>query len=357
MNPRNLLAVRHLDPDQINELLDLSAEMKWRVLHNKALPDLSSLVMGMLFFESSTRTRVSFEQAAHYLKMKCANFSQSGSSMSKGETLKDTILTLRYERLNGLVIRHRLSGAPALAARYFGGPVLNAGDGEHEHPTQALADALTIRERKGKIEGLRVAIVGDVLHSRVARSNAWLLHKLGAEVRFVGPRTLMPTHTAMLPGEVYSELATGIDEADVLICLRLQKERMEHGLISSIGEYAKLYQINRETLHFAARDALVMHPGPLNRGIEVDDVAADGERSVITAQVENGVFVRMAGLYWVFGGGFAKVGDLAGAAFGSEPKKPKATTTRPASQSTQSTSAEKPAPRRKTAKPKGKSEK
>ena len=303
---RNLLGIRHLTKDQIEELLDLGIEMKQRVNAGSTLPDMSNLVMGMLFFENSTRTRVSFEQAAHYLKMKTANFSSAGSSMSKGETLKDTILTLRYERLNGLVLRHRLSGAPALAARFFGGPVLNAGDGQHEHPTQALGDALTIYERLGALRGLRVAIVGDVEHSRVARSNAWLLSRMGAEVRFVGPKTLMPPVVTLLPGDVYYDLASGIQDADVVICLRLQRERMEEGLISSIGEYAKMYQVNKQSLTYAKKDCLVMHPGPLNRGIEVDDSSADGVNSVITDQIENGVFVRMAALYWVFGGGFKK---------------------------------------------------
>lgn len=300
---RHLLAIRHLERDQIDELLSLGAEFKHRVIKQEALPAMNGVVLGILFFENSTRTRVSFEQAAHYLGVKTASFHTSASSMSKGETLKDTILTLRYERLNGLVMRHRMSGACNLAAKFFGGPVLNAGDGQHEHPTQALGDALTILERKGQIKGLNVAIVGDVEHSRVARSNAWLLNKLGANVRLVGPRTLMPKVTGMLPGEVFYDLAAGIDGADVVICLRLQKERMADGLISSIGEYAKLYQINRETIRYAAPDALIMHPGPINRGVELDDIAADSEQSVITGQIENGIFVRMASLYWCFGGG------------------------------------------------------
>lgn len=297
---RNLIAIRLLEVDEIEDLLALSADFKGRVIQGKSVPDMSAQVVGMLFFENSTRTRVSFEQAAHYLRMKTANFAAGSSSMSKGETLKDTILTLRYERLNGLVMRHRMSGASTLAAKFFGGPVLNAGDGSHEHPTQALGDALTIIERKGTLKGLTVAIVGDVEHSRVARSNAWLLSKMGAEVRFVGPRTLMPSHMGLLPGKVYYDLATGIEDADVLICLRLQKERMAEAMLSSTGEYAKMYQINRETLMFAKPDCLVMHPGPINRGIEVDDVAADSERSAITAQIENGIFVRMAALHWVF---------------------------------------------------------
>lgn len=298
---KHLLGIRHLDKPQIDELLELAADFKLRILEGRAVPSLKEQVIGMLFFENSTRTRVSFEMAAHYLQMKTANFAATGSSMSKGETLKDTILTLRYERLNGLVMRHRMSGAPSLAARFFGGPVVNAGDGQHEHPTQALADALTIMERKKTdIKNLVVAIVGDVEHSRVARSNAWLLSKLGAEVRFVGPRTLIPGSTSLLPGKVYHELPLGIAGADVVICLRLQKERMLEGLLSSVSEYASLYQVNKESLMYASPDCLVMHPGPINRGVEVDDVAADSEKSAITAQVENGIFVRMASLYWVF---------------------------------------------------------
>lgn len=298
---RHLLAVRHLESGDIDDLLGLAADFKLRITEDRDVPDMRKKTIGMLFFENSTRTRVSFEQAANYLSMKSANFAAGASSMNKGETLKDTILTLRYERLDGLVMRHRSSGAPVLAARHFGGPVLNAGDGWHEHPTQALADALTILERKERIEGLKIAIVGDVEHSRVARSNAWLLSKLGADVHFVGPRTLVPQVMNMLPGEVHYDLATGIADADVIICLRLQKERMLDGLLSSIGEYARMYQVNRETLSYAKPDCLVMHPGPINRGVEVDDEAADGVQSAITAQIENGVFVRMASLYWCFG--------------------------------------------------------
>jgi len=296
---RNLLAIRHLEVEEIEEILILAAEFKKKVTMGAPLPA-TNKVVGQLFFENSTRTRVSFEQAAHYLGMKSVNFTAGTSSLQKGETLKDTILTLRYERLNGLVMRHPSSGAPALASRYFAGPVLNAGDGRHEHPTQAFADALTVMERRGSVEGLNVAIVGDVEHSRVARSNAWLMAKLGANVRFVGPRTLMPAHSGLLPGEVYYDLESGIRDCDVIIALRLQRERMESGLIGSVGEYARMYQINRDTLRLASNDALLLHPGPINRGIELDDAAADGERSVITAQVENGIFVRMAALHWCF---------------------------------------------------------
>jgi aspartate carbamoyltransferase catalytic subunit len=298
----NLIGIRNLEPDQINELISLGRDFKKRVRAEESVPNLSRKVVGMLFFENSTRTRVSFEQAAYYLGMRSSNFATSASSMSKGETLKDTILTLRHERLDGLVMRHKSSGSPVLAARHFGGPVINAGDGQHEHPTQALADAVTIIERKGTIEGLKVAIVGDVKHSRVARSNGWLLEKLGAEVRFIGPRTLLPTQTANLPGAFYDELDEGLENVDVVICLRLQKERMEQGMIGSTGEYAHMYQINAERLQVADPGCIVMHPGPINRGVEIDDPTADGERSAITSQIENGVFVRMASLYWCFGG-------------------------------------------------------
>ncbi|HWD39940.1 MAG TPA: aspartate carbamoyltransferase catalytic subunit [Fimbriimonas sp.] len=300
---RHLLGIRHLKNEDIEDLIALAADFKLRVLEGRSVPRLEDKVLGLLFFENSTRTRVSFEQAAHYLGVKTSNFASSGSSMSKGETLKDTILTLRYERLNGLIMRHKLSGAASLAARHFGGPVLNAGDGQHEHPTQALGDALTIIERKGELRGLKVAIVGDVKHSRVARSNAWLLSKMGAEVRFVGPRTLIPSQMALLPGKVFYDLTAGIEGVDVIICLRLQKERMIEGLLSSVSEYTAMYQVTKDTLGYAAPDCLVMHPGPLNRGVEVDDLAADGENSAITAQIENGIFVRMAALYWAFSEG------------------------------------------------------
>jgi aspartate carbamoyltransferase catalytic subunit len=298
---RNLTNIRELDGDSIDELLSLAKEYKKRIQDRKPVPDMREKVVGLLFFENSTRTRVSFEQAANYLNLRSCNFTSGGSSMSKGESLKDTILTLRHERLDGLVMRHKASGSPHLAIKHFHGPVWNAGDGQHEHPTQALADALTIIERKGSLN-VKVAIVGDVKHSRVARSNAWLLSKMGADVHLVGPKTLLPSHTGMIPGTFHNELAEGIQGADVVICLRLQRERMTEGLISSTGEYASLYQINSDTLKFAKPNCTVMHPGPINRGIEVDDAAADGECSAIHDQVENGIFVRMASYVWSFGG-------------------------------------------------------
>lgn len=297
---RSLLAIRTLPVADIEAILGLAADLKARVLESRDLPDLSRKTIGMLFFENSTRTRVSFEQAAGYLGMRASNFATTSSSMSKGETLKDTVLTLRHERLDGLVMRHSSSGAAVLAARHFGGPVLNAGDGQHEHPTQALADALTIRERLGPIEGKIVAIVGDVEHSRVARSNAWLLSKMGAEVRLVGPPTLLPNQAAMLPGAIHYDLSSGLEGADVAMALRLQRERMDDGLVGSVGEYAGGYQINEPHLRAAASHCLVMHPGPINRGVELNDESADGPRSAIADQITNGVFVRMAAFVWCF---------------------------------------------------------
>lgn len=300
---RDFLAIRHLDQKQITELLNLAADLKNRREADKKTDLKPTRSIGLLFFENSTRTRVAFEQASHWLGCRVVNFSGSGSSVSKGETLKDTILTLQNERLEGLVMRHPCSGAAQLAATYFDGPVINAGDGQHEHPTQALGDALTILEHHGRIEGLKAAIIGDVMHSRVARSNAWLLSTMGAEVRFIGPRTLIPTHTAKLPGKVFYDLRSGLEDVDVVMCLRLQRERMTDGLLSSISEFSRLYQVNRSALKAASPDAIVMHPGPMNRGIEIDDQAADSERSVINEQVTNGIYAKMAAVQWCFEGG------------------------------------------------------
>ena len=296
----NVLSIRHMPVDVIETLISTAGEFKRSIKKSGPLKGLPKRTVGLLFFENSTRTRVGFEQACHYLGYRTVNFSGSGSSVKKGETLKDTILTLRHERLEAVVIRHSSSGACDLAARYFPGPVINAGDGWHEHPTQALGDGLTVLERKGKFSGLKVAIVGDITHSRVARSNAWLFSKLGAEVRFVSPRTLVPGQTSQFPATVYHDLRAGLEGVDVVMALRLQLERMEQGLVS-IGEYRRLYQINRASLRVAAPDAIVMHPGPMNRGVEIDDQTADGPNSTISEQVSNCIFVRMAALAYAFG--------------------------------------------------------
>lgn len=300
---RHLLGIADLAAEEITLVLDTAEAMKEVAARPiKKVPTLRGKTIVNLFYEPSTRTRTSFEIAEKRLSADTLNIAVSTSSVVKGETLADTVMNLEAMAPDMIVMRHASSGACHLLARICRARVINAGDGMHEHPTQALGDALTVLERKGRLSDLRVAIVGDVLHSRVARSNAWLFSKLGNEVRFVGPRTLMPAHGAMLPANIYYDLEEGIDNADVVMCLRLQKERMEGTALSSIAEYAKLYQVNARSLRYAAPDCLVMHPGPLNRGVEVDDLAADGEQSAITQQVENGIFVRMAGLYWAFGG-------------------------------------------------------
>ncbi len=310
---RHLTSIRREEPETLRALLDLAASHKKQILAGKSVAAKHSKVIGLLFFEGSTRTRVSFERAAYFLGHRVTNFTNTGSSMSKGETLRDTILTLKHELIDAVVIRHPSCGSPELVASLFERPVINAGDGEHEHPTQALGDALTILEAKGSIDGLTVCIVGDIMHSRVARSNAWLLSKLGAQVRFVGPRTLMPSNCSLLPGTPVESLADGIDGADVVMCLRLQRERMEQGLLSSIGEYRRQYQINRTTLKNAQPDCIVMHPGPMNRGVELDDPTADGPQSVILKQVENCVYVRTAVLDWLLSEPVSKSTTSAGA--------------------------------------------
>lgn len=299
---KHLTSIRREDPETIRALLDLAASLKTQILSGKSVTAKQPKVIGLLFFEGSTRTRVSFERAAFYLGHRVTNFSNAGSSMSKGETLRDTILTLKHELLDAIVIRHPSCGSPELVADLFERPVINAGDGEHEHPTQALGDALTILEAKGSIEGLTVCIVGDIMHSRVARSIAWLLSKLGANVRFVGPRTLMPSNCSLLPGVAVEGLQDGLAGADVVMCLRLQRERMEQGLLSSIGEYRSQYQVNRAALKHAHPECIVMHPGPMNRGVELDDPTADGPNSVILKQVENCVYARTAVLEWLLTG-------------------------------------------------------
>jgi aspartate carbamoyltransferase catalytic subunit len=314
----HLISIREMPAETLKDLLSLSIRMRDAVAEKKAVPNLDGKVVGMLFLEDSTRTRVSFEQAARRLGLGVTIFGLKGTSMSKGESLKDTVLTLKHEGIDALVMRHSSSGASYLAGRLFGGPVINAGDGMHEHPTQALADALTILRHKQSVEGLTVAIVGDVMHSRVARSNIWALTKLGANVRIVGPRTLIPRHPAHFPVTVHYDLQTGIDGADVVMALRMQKERMDSGMISSLSEYASLYQVNTRTLRAAKPDCLVMHPGPINRGLELDDPTADGKNSVIVEQVENGVYVRMAAFVWAFGAAHDENGKSA------QPPKPAA---------------------------------
>jgi len=269
----------------------------------KKVPILRGKSVCTLFYENSTRTRCSFEIAAKIMSADTTTVSTGGSSIQKGESLKDTLLTLEAMGMDLFVIRHGASGAPHFAAQVVKSSVVNAGDGMHEHPTQGLLDMLTIRENKSEIKGLNVLIVGDIMHSRVARSNLWGLSKMGAEVRLCGPSTLLPAEVEKLPVKVFTDLDAAIEGADVVNVLRIQLERMDRGFFPSIREYSTLFGINKSRLRRAKRDVLVMHPGPMNRGIEITPEVADGEFAVITDQVTNGVAVRMALLYLLLGGG------------------------------------------------------
>lgn len=292
----HLLAIRNLSIDEITGLLDLgehyaalnrSADKKHTLLKGRTVIN--------LFFEASTRTQSSFELAGKRLGADVLNMSVKTSSVSKGETLLDTAATLNAMRPDILVVRHQDSGAAELLSRKLDCCVVNAGDGSHEHPTQALLDALTIRRRRQNFEGLIVAICGDVLHSRVARSNIQLLGKMGARVRLIAPRTLLPADADRLCTEIFTDMREGLKGADIVMMLRLQQERMAGAFVPSTREYFRFYGLDREKLAFAKPGALVMHPGPMNRGVEIDsEIADDVEISLIQEQVEMGVAIRMA---------------------------------------------------------------
>ncbi len=293
---RHLLGIAGLQPHEITYLLDEAEQ--WVAL-NRSLTKHDSRLSGLTqinaFFENSTRTLLSFEIAGKRLGADVVNMHAAQSSVKKGETLIDTAITLNAMRADVIVIRHGSSGAVALIADKVDCPVLNAGDGQHEHPTQALLDALTIRRRKGQIQGLKIAICGDVLHSRVARSNILALTSLSADVRVIAPATLMPPAIETMGVTPFTDMDEGIEDADVVMMLRLQNERMDGAFIPSAREYHALYGLTYERLKRAKPDALVMHPGPMNRGVEIaSDVADDVNRSVIAEQVEMGVAVRMA---------------------------------------------------------------
>jgi aspartate carbamoyltransferase catalytic subunit len=268
----------------------------------KKVPALRGKTVVNLFFEASTRTRISFEFAEKRLSADTVSVAASGSSVSKGETLVDTARNLEAMRIDMVVIRHGSSGAAQFLGHRIASNVINAGDGKHEHPTQALLDLLTLRDKFGKIEGLKVAICGDVLHSRVARSNIWGLTKLGAKVAVCGPPTLVPREIRELGVEVLPRIEDAIAWADALNILRLQLERMEKGYIPSLREYNRVFGVTTERLEKAPKDLVIMHPGPMNRGVEIDSAVADGPHSVILPQVTNGVAVRMAVLYLLAGG-------------------------------------------------------
>lgn len=302
---QNLLGLKDLTAEQINHILDTAESMKELVKSpNKKTPHLQGKTVVNLFYENSTRTRLSFELAAKYMSANAANISASGSSVAKGETLIDTAETINAMGTDILVMRHSMSGAPHLIAPLVSASVVNAGDGMNEHPTQALLDMLTIREHKGHIEGLKVAIIGDIYHSRVVRSNIYGLTKLGAEVSVGGPSTLMPIGIEELGVKVYNTVHEAIMDADIVMGLRIQLERQKKGLFPSIREYFRFFGVDEQRLKLAKPDALVMHPGPVNRGVELSTTVIDGERSVITDQVTSGVAVRMAVMYMLSRGGF-----------------------------------------------------
>jgi aspartate carbamoyltransferase catalytic subunit len=292
-----------LSRDQILTLLN-TAELFKDVSERKIkkVPVLRGKTIVNLFFEASTRTRVSFEFAEKRLSADTVNISAAGSSVVKGETLVDTARNLEAMRIDMVVMRHGASGAARFLAERIPSNVINAGDGRHEHPTQGLLDMLTIRDHMGTIEGLKVCIVGDILHSRVARSNIFGLLKLGAEVAVCGPKSLIPLRMEELGVRVFHRVEEALEWADVLNVLRLQLERMKGGFIPSLREYNRFYGISRERLDRVPRDLLILHPGPMNRGVEIDSDVADGPHSVILQQVTNGVAVRMAVLYLLAGG-------------------------------------------------------
>jgi aspartate carbamoyltransferase catalytic subunit len=301
---RHLLGIEGLSKPAALQILD-TARAFWEMNRRpvKKAPTLRGKTVINLFFENSTRTRTSFELAGKRLSADVVNISVATSSAKKGETLRDTLSTLNAMAPDVVVIRHAASGAPHYLAKRSSAAVINAGDGLHEHPTQALLDAFTIRQHKASFEGLKVLICGDVAHSRVARSNILLLNLLGAEVRVAAPRTLLPRDVASLGVKVYHDFNSALAGADVVMTLRIQHERLVNALLPNTREYSRTFGLDARRLALAAEDAIVMHPGPLNRGVEISDEVADGPQSVVLNQVEAGVAVRMAVLYLYTPGG------------------------------------------------------
>lgn len=303
-NRRHILGLEELSAEEITLILDTAESMKEVSERDvKKVPALRGVTVCNLFYEPSTRTRSSFEIAEKRLSADVLNFTLSHSSVSKGETLLDTARNLEAMGAGVIVIRHPMSGAPWLLAKELDSSIINAGDGSHEHPSQALLDLFTIRQIKGSIEGLKVLVVGDILHSRVARSNIWGLLKLGAEVRVSGPPTLIPPYIENINVKTYYNLEDAVKGVDVVIMLRIQMERQDSEFFPSLREYARFYGLTREKLKLAAKDVIVMHPGPINRGIELSSDIADDADSVILDQVSNGIAVRMAMFYLVVSGG------------------------------------------------------
>ena len=316
---KDLLELESLTAAEITDLLDTARSMRQVVDRPiKKVPTLRGKTVANLFFENSTRTRLSFELAEKRMSADSINFSASGSSLSKGETLRDTVRNIEAMGVDVVVMRHGSSGAPHFVARQVRASVINAGDGTHEHPTQGLLDVFTMREHFGRIEGLRVAIVGDVAHSRVARSNIWALNKLGASVTVCGPTTLMPRDIEAMGVIVSHSVDEALEGVDVINVLRVQLERLESNLLPSLREYAIQFGVNRERVRRARPDVMIMHPGPMNRGVEIAQEVAEDERAVILEQVTNGVAVRMAVLYHLNGGEGLQPETRLGQAAGAE---------------------------------------
>jgi len=300
---KHILGTEYLSSEDIQLILDTADSFKEiNSREIKKVPTLRGKTIINLFYEASTRTRTSFEIAGKRLSADTVNISASASSVTKGETLEDTAKNLEAMAPDIIVMRHSASGAPHYLAERVGCSVINAGDGAHEHPSQALLDLLTIRQHKGTLKGLTVAIVGDISHSRVARSDLYAMKTMGMNVRLVGPGTMVPPGIERLGAEVYTDMDEALHGADVVMMLRIQLERQGKPLIPSLREYARFYGLNPSRLALAAKDAIVMHPGPMNRGVEISSYVADGPQNVILEQVENGVAVRMALLYLVAGG-------------------------------------------------------
>ena len=303
LKSKDLLGLKELSASEINLILDTAESMK-EVLTRpiRSVPALQGKIVTTLFYEASTRTKNSFETAAKILSASTNSIAAQSSSIVKGETLIDTAKNLEAIGCNAIVIRHSMSGAPHIIAKNISGSVINAGDGYNEHPTQALLDMFTMKEKKGSLKGKKVVIVGDILHSRVARSNTWGLLKLGASVTLVGPPTLMPKGIEATGAKVSYNLDEEIKDADFINVLRIQLERQGKGLFPSLVEYSKLFGINSQRLSKAKSDVIIMHPGPMNRGVEISSDVADSSKSVILDQVTNGVAVRMAVLFLLLGG-------------------------------------------------------
>lgn len=298
LSTRHLLGIKYITPDDINLIFETTDQFK-EVINRpiKKVPSLRDVTIANLFFENSTRTRISFELAERRLSADTINFSASSSSVSKGETLLDTVNNILSMKVDMVVMRHPAPGAHMYLSKRISANIINAGDGTHEHPTQALLDAYSIRERLGSVRGKKIVIIGDIKHSRVALSNIYCLNKLGAEVKLCGPPTLMPKHIESLGVKVEHDLRKALEWCDVANVLRIQLERQQTKYFPSLREYSMYYGINKTLLDSLSKPIVIMHPGPINRGVEISSDAADSEHSIILQQVENGVAVRMAVLY------------------------------------------------------------